>query len=1437
MPRILVVDDEKSLRLTLKAFLKGVGYEVVCAEDGEEALNVFQQGGIDVVLTDIILPRRNGTELLRVIRERASRVPVILMTGEPSLETAAAAVRGKAFDYLSKPITKEAVVAAVAAAVEEKERDDEFERLRELEKRRQEELEQLVEERTREWREANERFEHAFKFSAVGMALVSPEGKLLSVNAAVCEILGYSEEQLLSRTFMDVTHPGDWPDSARQFQALVAGECESIELNKRYLHKDGRTIWGHAVVSLVRDEDGAPAYAVAYLKDITERKQTEEALREARRGWEDIFHAIGHAAVILDPEHGVTHANRAALDLLGESEDEVRGRRCYELFHGSDTSPAQCPMEVLLESGRFETAAMEMEALGRTFLVSCTPVLDEDGGLVRIIHIATDITQRKHEEEALRQALDATTDGIWYWHFPSGKLTFSPRYYTMLGYEPDAFDATYENWADLVHPDDRARAFAVAEQYLESKPDEYENEFRLRTDSGEYRWIRTKGRIVERAADGSAMLMIGNHEDVTERRHSEERLRRKEYLLARAQDLGRIGTWELDIVSSVLVWTDETYRLFGVPIGTPLTYETFLNCVHPDDREYVAREWTSRMKIDDYDIEHRLIVNGEIRWVREKAEVTFDEDGQPVKAIGFTQDITAVKRAVGALRLNEEKYRGLLEGGREAVYRMLLPDGTYEYFSPAAQQVFGHSAEEFLSNPMLIREIMHPDSADYFEQQWTALVNGDVPPTYEYRVIDAEGCERWILQSNSGVFDSQGSIVAIEGICRDVTQQKEVEATLQTANERFERAMDAARDGLFDWNLVTNEIYYSPAWKGMLGYRNEELPDDFSVWERLTDPDDAERAWQMQQELVAGQRERFELEFRMRHKDGHWVDILSRADAVLDESGRAVRIVGTHVDITERKQAHAALARSEGMLRRAQSIGKAGAWEWDVERQEMFWSEETYRIHGFDPSEIAPGSEEHIARSLQCYAEEDRERVQRAFLRCVEQGEAYDIECRLTTVDGRHLWVRTAAQAVREGDRIVRVVGDLQDITEHKRVIETLGESEARFRSYVENAPYGVFVANAAGQYVDVNPAATAITGYSREELLGMSIPDLLHPASREAGMASFHTLRETGRITAELHYVTKGGETRDWVVAAVSLTDDTFLGFVQDTTVQRSAETALQHQKALYEEAQQLAHLGHWELDLQTMAPAWSAQVFRIFGLDPDSDEPSFAMHQKITHPDDWDLLNGAVMAAVNQGRPFDIEFRILRPDGEVRWMHAIGHVRRDDDGHVASVFGTAQDVSDRRMLQAQLRQAQKLESIGTLAGGVAHEINNPINGIMNYAQLIRDSLAGKDEQLDEIAGEIIHETERVATLVRNLLQFSRQEKQSHSPARLSDIIESTLSLIRAVIRHDQITLDVDVPADLPAIKCRSQQIQQVMMNLMTNARDALNVKYPGHDDDKVIP
>lgn len=167
------------------------------------------------------------------------------------------------------------------------------------------------------------------------------------------------------------------------------------------------------------------------------------------------------------------------------------------------------------------------------------------------------------------------------------------------------------------------------------------------------------------------------------------------------------------------------------------------------------------------------------------------------------------------------------------------------------------------------------------------------------------------------VKNENGRITGFIQVSRNITELKLAEQELKKREERFNLAMEFTNDGLFDWNLETGEIYYSPVWKRILGYEDHELPNDFSIWERLTDPEDVKRSWEMQTELINKKRDRFEIIFKMKHKDGHWVDILSRANAIFDQNNKAVRIVGTHVDISERKKLEKQLLQSQKL----ESIG------------------------------------------------------------------------------------------------------------------------------------------------------------------------------------------------------------------------------------------------------------------------------------------------------------------------------------------------------------------------------------------------------------------------------------------------------------------------------------------------------------------------------------
>ena len=232
-----------------------------------------------------------------------------------------------------------------------------------------------------------------------------------------------------------------------------------------------------------------------------------------------------------------------------------------------------------------------------------------------------------------------------------------------------------------------------------------------------------------------------------------------------------------------------------------------------------------------------------------------------------------------------------------------------------------------------------------------------------------------------------------------------------------------------------------------------------------------------------------------------------------------------------------AMRQSEALLNRTQQLTKVGGWEWDVEKQGMFWTEETYRIHDFVPGDVVLGSADHIAMSLACYRPEDRPLLLKAFRNCAEAGQPYDLELPFTTAKGRRLWIRTTAEAEYDGDRVVRVVGNIMDMTDRKRVEQSLRESEERFRILFEQAGVGVAIIDTlTSRFVQVNQKYSDIVGYSPEEMQQTTFMAITHPDDREGDWGKMQQLRE-GAIrgfSMEKRYFHKRGRVV-WVNLTVS--------------------------------------------------------------------------------------------------------------------------------------------------------------------------------------------------------------------------------------------------------------------------------------------------------------
>lgn len=418
----------------------------------------------------------------------------------------------------------------------------------------------------------------------------------------------------------------------------------------------------------------------------------------------------------------------------------------------------------------------------------------------------------------------------------------------------------------------------------------------------------------------------------------------------------------------------------------------------------------------------------------------------------------------------------------------------------------------------------------------------------------------------------------------------------------------------------------------------------------------------------------------------------------------------------------------------------------------------------------------------------------------------------------------------------------LQRQVEYTEAMIHISEADSRYKSlFNENNSVMILINPEDGNIVDANPAAVTFYGWSLSELRTMNISQINTLSLDEIKIEMKNSIEKRRKYFVFKHNRATG-ETVDVEVYSgpIEFSGRKLLySIVHDISVRTQALQALQESeerfRTLVDNAPDtifvlidarfvfinkagLRLLGAKSEDVLLGKPGLSI-------IDPD-------FHADVSHYMK-DLWAGKLSPAPS-------ERAYIRMDNTPVYVDVIVVPFRYNNQNADLVF--ARDITERKQhekkeqdFEAQLRQQQKLEAIGTLAGGVAHEINNPLTGIMNYAQLILDA-SDKESNNATYSSEIIHETERISIIVKNLLQFSRQEKQSHSYASIYDIISQTISLVNTIIKKDQIKLDIQLDDNLPDIKCRSQQIQQVIMNMLTNARDAVNEKYPAFDENKII-
>ncbi|MEW5959135.1 MAG: PAS domain S-box protein [Chloroflexota bacterium] len=419
-----------------------------------------------------------------------------------------------------------------------------------------------------------------------------------------------------------------------------------------------------------------------------------------------------------------------------------------------------------------------------------------------------------------------------------------------------------------------------------------------------------------------------------------------------------------------------------------------------------------------------------------------------------------------------------------------------------------------------------------------------------------------------------------------------------------------------------------------------------------------------------------------------------------------------------------------------------------------------------------------------------------------------------------------------EQGRITHFVAIKQDITARKRMEQALRESEAWFRTLADTTSTAIFIYQDE-RFVYVNRACEALTGYARPELLSMRFWEMVHPDHRqlvrERGFARQRGETVPDRYEFKILHQDGSEQWIDFTAGKIEWEGQpAALGTAFDITERKQAEEALQLKQYMLSEAQRIAHIGSWEANLETGQVTWSDEMYRIYQVSPDTFEPTPETLTHLIHPDDRAAMLKWIEATVSGKKEGELEIRLIAPDGTTRFVRGSGEPFFDETAKPVRAIGAVQDITalkqleaEKEALAAQFYQAQKMDSIGRLAGGIAHDFNNMLVPIVGYAELGMLNLA-PDSKLYIHFQRIKKAAERAAGLTRQILAFSRQQVLEMKTLELNQVIGEFEPMLRRLIGED-ITLQTRLASTLPSLQADKGQLEQVLLNLAVNARDAM--------------
>lgn len=751
------------------------------------------------------------------------------------------------------------------------------------------------------------------------------------------QMLGYQDHEIAHHLdeWTKRVHPDDWNRVTEAVQAHFAKQTQFYITEHRVLCKDGSYKWILDRGQALWDEKGKVLRMSGSYTDITERKQAEVALQISEKRYRAVVEDQTELICRFLPDTTILFVNQAYCRYFGLQRDEIIGKSYAPMIYEEDREK----VTQLVQSMGPENPTIIIE--NRVIIhgeIRWTQwinrmLFDDQGHLIEYQSVGRDITELKRTEESLRsvsqrlQYLLTATPAVIFCCKPEadyGTTYLSENVTAILGYEAREFLEDSSFWINHVHPEDLHQILKAIPTVFERG--KHSHEYRFRHRDGAYRWLYAEMKYSKDETDIPKEI-VGYLIDITERKESEKILQKYAAEITDLYNYAPCGYHSLDSNGVFVHINDTELNWLGYTREQVIGKLQILDLLAPQSREVFSTNFEGLKQgnpINNLELE-MLRSNGTVMSVMLNVTAIQDAEGDFLMSRATLFDLSDRKEIEKTLQQTTTLQKAILNSANYTIISTSV-DGTIVTFNAAAERLLGYSAEEVVgkTTPVIIHD---SDEVVRRAQELSVKMGILIEPGFEVFVANArfgkpderewsyirkDGSSFAVLLSVTALRDAQDNITGFLGIGSDITERKQAETALLESEERLQLALEASGDGLWDWNIETGAVYYSPRYLEMLDYEADEFPQDLTTWEQLVHPEDLVWVKDILKAHLKDTSVSYSFDYRLLTKSGEWKWIADYGKVVAwDKGGNPIRMSGTHKDISERKQIELELQKAK----------------------------------------------------------------------------------------------------------------------------------------------------------------------------------------------------------------------------------------------------------------------------------------------------------------------------------------------------------------------------------------------------------------------------------------------------------------------------------------------------------------------------------------------